>query len=187
MRLSSSPSVTALAHWRTITPKFSRLIDRMRGTPEERRSGAHAADVAKRGTRRMPGHFGLAAALYAFHVADRVPALWSTAASRIASRGDYASAARGAEEELPRLPPPPRGAACADARTQLLQLQEVRFMAAMWGRIEGYITEPRSSDVHRAVEHYASLFLCPAGDDYYRFPSAARAPRWNTKKVYAWR
>jgi ribonuclease R len=181
----------------TLRPKhFQKLIDRMRGTPEERPIAAlmlRTMQTARYDAASL-GHFGLAAEHYTHFTSPirRYPDLVVHRMLR-ESRGGPLSAAR--QEELDdELPETARYTSemerrADDAERELLQWKKVRFMADKVGEeFEGYVTGVAPFGLFvELVEHFVEglVHVSSMGDDYYRFVEQQHTLRGeNTKKIY---
>jgi ribonuclease R len=182
----------------TITPKhFQRLIDRMRGTPEERPIAALMLRTMQKARYDAAslGHFGLAAEHYTHFTSPirRYPDLVVHRMLR-ESRQTAAMTASRAEELHEELPEIARYTSemerrADDAERELLQWKKVRFMADKVGdEYEGYITGVAQFGLFiELIEHYVEglVHVSSMADDYYRFLEQQHVLRGeNTKKVY---
>jgi ribonuclease R len=181
----------------TLRPKhFQKLIDRMRGTPEERPIAALMLRTMQKARYDAAslGHFGLAAEHYTHFTSPirRYPDLVVHRMLR-ESRGGPLSAAR--QEELDdELPETARYTSemerrADDAERELLQWKKVRFMADKVGEeFEGYVTGVAPFGLFvELVEHFVEglVHVSSMGDDYYRFVEQQHTLRGeNTKKIY---
>ncbi len=182
---------------RSVTPKnFQKLVDRIRGTPEER-------PIAMLMLRTMQkarydavslGHFGLAAEHYTHFTSPirRYPDLVVHRMLR-ESRQTVMTDARRDElaEELPDVAKQTseRERRADDAERELLQWKKVRFMADKVGdEYEGYITGVAPFGLFiELIEHYVEglVHVSSMADDFYRFLEQQHVMRGeNTKKVY---
>ena len=185
------------AHGHTIRPKhFQKLIDRMRGTPEERPIAALMLRTMQKARYDASplGHFGLAAEHYTHFTSpirrypdlvvhrmlreSRQPAM--TAARREELDEDLPETARHTSEMERR---------ADEAERELLQWKKVRFMADKVGdEFEGYITGVAPFGLFiELVEHYVEglVHIASMADDYYRYVEQQHVLRGeNTKKVY---
>ena len=182
---------------RSVTPKnFQKLVDRIRGTPEER-------PIAMLMLRTMQkarydavslGHFGLAAEHYTHFTSPirRYPDLVVHRMLR-ESRQTVMTDARRDElaEELPDVAKhtSERERRADDAERELLQWKKVRFMADKVGdEYEGYITGVAPFGLFiELIEHYVEglVHVSSMADDFYRFLEQQHVMRGeNTKKVY---
>jgi ribonuclease R len=181
------------------TPKpkhFQKLIDRMRGTPEERPIAALMLRTMQK-ARYDPvslGHFGLAAEHYTHFTSPirRYPDLVVHRMLREARQGKLADARR--EELEDELPETARHSSEMERRSdeaerELLQWKKVRFMADKVGdEYDGYITGVAPYGLFiELIEHYVEgmVHISSMADDYYRFVDQQHILRGeNTKKVY---
>jgi ribonuclease R len=181
----------------TPQPKhFQKLIDKIRGTPEERPIAAlmlRTMQKAKYDAASL-GHFGLAAEHYTHFTSPirRYPDLVVHRMLR-ESRQSRISAAR--REDLgDELPETARHTSemerrADEAERELLQWKKVRFMADKVGdEYEGYITGVAPYGLFvELVEHYVEgmVHVSSMADDYYRFVEQQHVLRGeNTTKVY---
>jgi ribonuclease R len=188
-------SLAASGH--TLRPKhFQKLIDRMRGTPEERPIASLMLRTMQK-ARYDPvslGHFGLAADDYTHFTSPirRYPDLVVHRMLRESRRGPIADARRDElEEELPEIA---RHASemerrADEAERELLQWKKVRFMADKVGdEYEGFITGVAPYGLFvELIEHYVEglVHVSSMADDYYRFVEQQHIMQGeNTKKVY---
>ncbi|MBI4264139.1 MAG: ribonuclease R [Acidobacteria bacterium] len=185
------------AHGHTLRPKhFQKLIDRMRGTPEERPIAALMLRTMQKARYDAAplGHFGLAADDYTHFTSPirRYPDLVVHRMLRESRRGELSGARREElEEELPEIA---RHASdmerrADEAERELLQWKKVRFMADKVGdEYEGYITGVAAFGLFvELVEHFVEglVHISSMADDYYRFVEQQHILRGeNTKKVY---
>jgi ribonuclease R len=180
-----------------ITPAhFQRLIDRMRGTPEERPIAALMLRTMQKARYDAVslGHFGLAAEHYTHFTSPirRYPDLVVHRMLRESRQGAIAPARREELEE--GLPEVARHTSemerrADDAERELLQWKKVRFMADKVGdEFEGYITGVAPFGLFiELIEHYVEgrVHVTSMADDYYRFLEQQHVLRGeNTKKVY---
>jgi ribonuclease R len=133
----------------TATPKqFQKLIDRIRGTPEERRSPRSCCGRCRRRdtTPQSLGHFGLATDHYTHFTSPirRYPDLLVHRLLRESRHGALAPARREElEEELPEIAKhtSEMERRADEAERELLQWKKVRFMADKVGdEYDGFIT-----------------------------------------------
>jgi len=182
----------------TITPRhFQRLIDRMRGTPEERPIAALMLRTMQKARYDAVslGHFGLAAEHYTHFTSPirRYPDLVVHRMLR-ESRQPVAITQVRREELEDELPETARHTSererrADDAERELLQWKKVRFMADKVGdEFEGYITGVAQFGLFiELIEHYVEglVHVSSMADDYYRFLEQQHVLRGeNTKKVY---
>ena len=182
----------------TITPKhFQRLIDRMRGTPEERPIAALMLRTMQKARYDAVslGHFGLAAEHYTHFTSPirRYPDLVVHRMLRESRQAAVITPARREEleEELPETArhTSEMERRADDAERELLQWKKVRFMADKVGdEFEGYITGVAQFGLFiELIEHYVEglVHVSSMADDYYRFLEQQHVLRGeNTKKVY---
>src|SRR6266850_2029018 len=182
---------------RSVTPKnFQKLIDRIRGTPEERPIAAVMLRTMQKARYDAAslGHFGLAAEHYTHFTSPirRYPDLVVHRMLRESRKGPIAAARRGElEEELPEVArhTSEMERRADDAERELLQWKKVRFMADKVGdEYDGYITGVAPFGLFiELVEHYVEglAHISSMADDYYRFLEQQHVLRGeNTKKVY---
>jgi len=182
---------------RSVRPKhFQKLIDRIRGTPEERPIAALMLRTMQKARydAQSLGHFGLAAEHYTHFTSPirRYPDLVVHRSLREVRRGAVTDARREELEES--LPDVARHTSemerrADDAERELLQWKKVRFMADKVGdEYEGYITGVAPFGLFiELVEHYVEglAHISSMADDYYRFLEQQHVLRGeNTKKVY---
>jgi ribonuclease R len=182
---------------RTATPKqFQKLIDRIRGTPEERPIAALMLRTMQKARYDAAslGHFGLATEHYTHFTSPirRYPDLLVHRLLR-ESRHTAMSPARREElvDDLPEIAKhtSEMERRADEAERELLQWKKVRFMADKVGdEYEGYITgvAPFGLIVElvdhsvEGMDHDSSM-----ADDYYRFVEQQHVLRGeNSKKVY---
>jgi len=183
---------------KTITPKhFQRLIDRMKGTPEERPIAALMLRTMQKARYDAVslGHFGLAAEHYTHFTSPirRYPDLVVHRMLRESRQAAAISQARREEldEELPEAArhTSETERRADDAERELLQWKKVRFMADKVGdEYHGYITGVAPFGLFvELIEHYVEglVHISSMADDYYRFVEQQHVLRGeNTKKVY---
>jgi ribonuclease R len=175
---------------------FQKLIDRIRGTPEERPIAALMLRTMQK-ARYDPsplGHFGLAAEHYTHFTSPirRYPDLLVHRLLRESRRGELGAARR--EELEDELPEAGRHTSemerrADDAERELVQWKKVRFMADKVGdEYEGYITGVAPFGLFvELIEHFVEglVHISSMGDDYYRFVEQEHTLRGeHTKKVY---
>ena len=181
----------------TVKPKhFQKLIDRMRGTPEERPIAALMLRTMQKARYDAVslGHFGLAAEQYTHFTSPirRYPDLVVHRMLR-ESRQSVMTAAR--REELEEdLPETGRHTSemerrADEAERELLQWKKVRFMTDKVGdEFEGYITGVAPFGLFiELVEHYVEglVHIASMADDYYRFIEQQHVLRGeNTRQVF---
>jgi len=182
---------------RSVTPKhFQKLIDRIRGTPEERPIAALMLRTMQKARydALSLGHFGLAAEHYTHFTSPirRYPDLVVHRSLRESRRGPVTDARREElDEELPEIAKHTSDMErrADDAERELLQWKKVRFMADKVGdEYDGYITGVAPYGLFiELVEHYVEglVHISSMADDYYRFLEQQHVLRGeNTKKVY---
>jgi ribonuclease R len=185
------------ARGRALTPKhFQKLIDRMRGTPEERPIAALMLRTMQKARYDAAslGHFGLAVEHYTHFTSPirRYPDLVVHRMLRESRQGPIADTRREELEE--ELPETARHASemerrADDAERELLQWKKVRFMANKVGdEYSGYITGVAPFGIFvELVEHYVEglVHVSSMADDYYRFVEQEHVLRGeHTKKSY---
>ena len=185
------------ARGRALTPKhFQKLIDRMRGTPEERPIAALMLRTMQKARYDAVslGHFGLAVEHYTHFTSPirRYPDLVVHRILRESRQGPMADARR--EELEDELPETARHSSemerrADDAERELLQWKKVRFMANKVGdEYSGYITGVAPFGLFvELVEHYVEglVHVSSMADDYYRFVEQEHVLRGeHTKKIY---
>jgi ribonuclease R len=188
-------SLAAQGH--TVRPRhFQKLIDRMRGTPEERPIAALMLRTMQK-ARYDPsplGHFGLAAEHYTHFTSPirRYPDLVVHRMLRASRHGEITEARR--EELDDELPEVARHTSemerrADEAERELLQWKKVRFMADKVGdEYHGYITGVAPFGLFvELIEHFVEglVHISSMADDYYRFVEQQHTLRGeNTKRVY---
>jgi ribonuclease R len=185
------------ARGRALTPKhFQKLIDRMRGTPEERPIAALMLRTMQKARYDAVslGHFGLAVEHYTHFTSPirRYPDLVVHRMLRESRQGPIGDTRREELEE--ELPETARHASdmerrADDAERELLQWKKVRFMANKVGdEYGGYITGVAPFGLFvELVEHYVEglVHVSSMADDYYRFVEQEHVLRGeHTKKIY---
>jgi ribonuclease R len=188
-------SLAATGH--ALKPKhFQKLIDRIKGTPEERPIAALMLRTMQKARydAQSLGHFGLAAEHYTHFTSPirRYPDLVVHRMLRESRHGAITAARR--DELDDDLPDVARHASemerrADDAERELLQWKKVRFMADKVGdEFEGYITGVAPYGLFiELVEHYVEglVHMSSMADDYYRFVEQQHILRGeNTRKVY---
>jgi ribonuclease R len=175
---------------------FQKLIDRMRGTPEERPIAALMLRTMQKARYDAVslGHFGLAAEHYTHFTSPirRYPDLIVHRTLRMARHDTITPARREElEEELPDTAKhtSEMERRADEAERELLQWKKVRFMADKVGdEFEGYITGVAPYGLFvELIEHYVEgmVHVSSMADDYYRFVEQQHVLRGeNTKKVY---
>ena len=175
---------------------FQKLIDRMRGTPEERPIAALMLRTMQKARYDAAslGHFGLAAEHYTHFTSPirRYPDLIVHRTLRTARHGRLTAARRAElEDELPETAThaSEMERRSDEAERELLQWKKVRFMADKVGdEYEGYITGVAPYGLFvELIEHYVEgmVHVSSMADDYYRYVEQQHVLRGeNTKKVY---
>jgi ribonuclease R len=175
---------------------FQKLIDRIRGTPEERPIAALMLRTMQKARYDAAplGHFGLAAEHYTHFTSPirRYPDLVVHRMLRALRHGKLSDTRRGELQEA--LPEIARHTSemerrADDAERELLQWKKVRFMADKVGdEFQGYITGVAQFGLFvELIEHYVEglVHISSMADDYYRFVAQEHALRGeNTKRVY---
>jgi ribonuclease R len=178
--------ITTLGHslatgGRAVRPKhFQALIDRMRGTPEERPIATLMLRTMQKARYDAAslGHFGLAAEDYTHFTSPirRYPDLVVHRALRALRQSAMPDARRAElEEALPEVArqTSERERRADDAERELLQWKKVRFMANKVGdHYHGHITGVAPFGLFvELIEHYVEglVHISSMADDYYRF------------------
>jgi ribonuclease R len=185
------------SHGHAVRPKhFQKLVDRMRGTPEERPIAALMLRTMQKARYDAAplGHFGLAAEHYTHFTSPirRYPDLVVHRMLRESRQGELPDARR--EELEDELPEAARHTSemerrADDAERELLQWKKVRFMSDKVGdEYDGYITGVAAFGLFiELIEHYVEglVHISSMADDYYRFVEQQHILRGeNTKRVY---
>jgi ribonuclease R len=185
------------ARGRALTPKhFQKLIDRMRGTPEERPIAALMLRTMQKARYDAAslGHFGLAVEHYTHFTSPirRYPDLVVHRMLRELRQGAVAQSRR--EELDEELPETARHASemerrADEAEREQLQWKKVRFMADKVGdEYSGFVTGVAPFGLFvELVEHYVEglVHVSSMADDYYRFVEQEHVLRGeHTKKNY---
>ena len=185
------------ARGRALTPKhFQKLIDRMRGTPEERPIAALMLRTMQKARYDATslGHFGLAVEHYTHFTSPirRYPDLVVHRMLRESRQGPIAQSRREELEE--ELPETARHSSemerrADEAEREQLQWKKVRFMANKVGdEYSGYVTGVAPFGLFvELVEHYVEglVHVSSMADDYYRFVEQEHVLRGeHTKKSY---
>jgi ribonuclease R len=182
------------ARGRALTPKhFQKLIDRMRGTPEERPIAALMLRTMQKARYDAAslGHFGLAVDYYTHFTSPirRYPDLVVHRMLRESRQGPIAEARR--EELQEELPETARHASemerrADEAEREQLQWKKVRFMADKVGdEYTGFITGVAPFGLFvELVEHYVEglVHVSSMADDYYRFVEQEHVLRGEHRK-----
>jgi ribonuclease R len=196
-----------------IKPKhFQKLIDRMKGTPEERPIAALMLRTMQKARYDATslGHFGLAAEHYTHFTSPirRYPDLVVHRMLRESKRGSgVVSGPRPATKTTPDLIAPARREELEDelpeiakhtsemerradeAERELLQWKKVRFMADKVGdEFDGYISGVAPFGLFvELIAHYVEglVHISSMADDYYRYHEQQHVLRGETtKKIY---
>jgi ribonuclease R len=175
---------------------FQKLVERMRGTPEEKPIAflmLRTMQKARYDPANM-GHFGLAAASYTHFTSPirRYPDLVVHRTLREARHGLMTPDRREAlDEDLPDIArhTSERERRADDAERELVQWKKVRFMADKVGdEFEGYVTGVSAFGLFiELIEHFVEglVHVSTMADDYYRFVERAHLLKGeNTGKVY---
>jgi len=185
------------AHGHAVRPKhFQKLIDRMRGTPEERPIAALMLRTMQKARYDAAplGHFGLAAEQYTHFTSPirRYPDLVVHRMLRASRQGEISDTRREElDEDLPEIArhTSDMERRADEAERELLQWKKVRFMADKVGdEYHGYITGVAPFGLFiELIEHYVEglVHISSMADDYYRFIEQQHTLRGeNTKRVY---
>ena len=185
------------AHGASLRPKhFQKLIDRMRGTPEERPIAALMLRTMQKARYDAAslGHFGLATEHYTHFTSPirRYPDLVVHRMLRTSREGAIDDARR--EELGEELPEMARHTSemerrADEAERELVQWKKVRFMADKVGdEYTGYITGVAPFGLFvELIEHYVEglVHVSSMADDYYRYVEQQHSLRGeHTKRVY---
>jgi ribonuclease R len=185
------------AHGHAVRPKhFQKLIDRMRGTPEERPIAALMLRTMQKARYDAAplGHFGLAVEQYTHFTSPirRYPDLVVHRMLRASRQGEISDTRR--EELGEDLPEIARHTSemerrADEAERELIQWKKVRFMADKVGdEYHGYITGVAPFGLFvELIEHFVEglVHISSMADDYYRFVEQQHTLRGeNTKRVY---
>jgi ribonuclease R len=182
---------------RGVSPRhFQRLIDRVRGTPEERPIAALMLRTMQKARYDAAslGHFGLAVGEYT-HFTSPIRRYPDLVVHRMLRESRLRAIEGGRRVELEEeLPETARHASeterrADDAERELLQWKKVRFMADKVGdEYEGFITGVAPFGLFvELVEHFVEgrVHVSSMADDYYRFVEQEHVLRGeNTKKAY---
>ena len=186
-----------LAGGLTPQPKhFQKLIDRMRGKPEERPIAALMLRTMQKARYDAVslGHFGLAAEHYT-HFTSPIRRYPDLVVHRMLRESRHTRITAARREELEDdLPEVARHTSEMERRSdeaerELLQWKKVRFMADKVGdEFEGYITGVAPYGLFiELIEHYVEgmVHVSSMADDYYRFVEQQHILHGeNTKKAY---
>jgi ribonuclease R len=174
---------------------FQRLVDKMRGTPEEKPIAflmLRTMQKARYDAENL-GHFGLAADAYTHFTSPirRYPDLVVHRVLRLSRQGADAERREEIAEDLPETArhTSERERRANDAERELVQWKKVRFMADKVGdEFEGYITGVSAYGLYvELVEHFVEgmVHVSTMADDYYRFVERAHILRGeNTRREY---
>jgi ribonuclease R len=181
----------------TLRPRhFQKLIDRIKGQPEERPIAALMLRTMQKARYDAAslGHFGLAAEHYTHFTSPirRYPDLVVHRMLRESRQHALHDARRDElEEDLPEVArhTSEMERRADDAERELVQWKKVRFMADKVGdEFEGYVTGVAAYGLFiELIEHYVEglVHISSMADDYYRFVEQQHILRGeNTKKVY---
>ena len=185
------------AHGDAVRPRdFQKLIDRMKGTPEERPIAALMLRTMQKARYDAVslGHFGLAAEQYTHFTSPirRYPDLVVHRMLRESRQGAIPAARREElDEELPEVArhTSEMERRADEAERELLQWKKVRFMADKVGdEYSGYVTGVAQFGLFvELIEHFVEglVHVSSMADDYYRYMEQQHAMRGeNTKRVY---
>jgi len=175
---------------------FQKLVERMRGTPEEKPIAfimLRTMQKARYDPSNM-GHFGLAASSYTHFTSPirRYPDLIVHRTLRETRHG-LMTEDRVAEltEDLPEMArhTSERERRADDAERELVQWKKVRFMKDKVGdEFDGYITGVSAFGLYiELIEHFVEgmVHISTMADDYYRFVEKAHVLKGeNTGKIY---
>jgi ribonuclease R len=180
----------------TVRPRhFQRLVERMRGKPEEKPIAflmLRTMQKARYDAANL-GHFGLAASSYTHFTSPirRYPDLVVHRALRESRQGLTEERRIELAEDLPEMArhTSERERRADEAERELVQWKKVRFMTDKVGdEFEGYITGVTAFGLFvELVEHFVEglVHVSTMADDYYRFVERAHVLRGeNTEKVY---
>jgi ribonuclease R len=180
-----------------VTPRdFQKLVERMRGTPEEKPIAFLMLRTMQK-ARYDPanlGHFGLAATSYTHFTSPirRYPDLVVHRTLREGRQGKMNEERRALlADELPEAArhASERERRADDAERELVQWKKVRFMADKVGdEFAGYITGVTAFGLYvELIEHFVEglVHVSTMADDYYRFVERAHILRGENKgKTY---
>src|SRR4030095_194186 len=185
------------AHGRSVTPNnFQKLIDRIRGAPEERPIAAVMLRTMQKARydAMSLGHFGLAAEHYTHFTSPirRYPDLVVHRTLRESRRGAMTDARREElQDDLPEIAKHTSDMErrADDAERELLQWKKVRFMADKVGdEFEGYITGVAPFGLFvELIEHFVEglVHISSMAGEYYRYSEQQHVLHGeNTKKTY---
>jgi ribonuclease R len=180
-----------------VSPRhFQKLVERMRGTPEEKPIAFLMLRTMQK-ARYDPenlGHFGLAAESYTHFTSPirRYPDLIVHRTLRESRHGRmHADRMEQLAEDMPEIArhTSERERRADDAERELVQWKKVRFMADKVGdEFDGYVTGVSAFGLYiELVEHFVEgmVHVSTMADDYYRFIEKAHLLKGeNTGKVY---
>ncbi|MBA3950046.1 MAG: RNB domain-containing ribonuclease, partial [Acidobacteria bacterium] len=158
---------------------FQKLIDKMKGTPEERPIATLMLRTMQK-ARYDPanlGHFGLAADTYTHFTSPirRYPDLVVHRALRESRRPMTEARREELTDDLPEIArhTSERERRAADAEREIVQWKKVRFMADKVGdEFDGYVTGVSAFGLYvELIEHFVEglVHVSTMADDYYRF------------------
>ena len=180
-----------------VTPAhFQKLVDRIRGTPEERPIAFLMLRTMQKARydAMNAGHFGLAAPTYT-HFTSPIRRYPDLVVHRLLREQRQTKVSDARREELDEdLPEVGRHTSemevrAAEAEREIIQWKKVRFMADKVGdAFEAYITGVTSFGMFvELIEHYVEglVHVSTMADDYYRYSEQSHSLFGeNTKKVY---
>jgi ribonuclease R len=180
-----------------VSPRdFQKLVERMRGTPEEKPIAflmLRTMQKARYDASNL-GHFGLAADSYTHFTSPirRYPDLVVHRTLRQSRHGRMSEERKNElTEDLPEIArhTSERERRADDAERELVQWKKVRFMADKVGdEFDGYVTGVTAFGLYiELVEHFVEglVHVSTMADDYYRFVERAHILRGENKgKVY---
>ncbi len=167
--------------------QFQRLVEKMRGTPEEKPIAFLMLRTMQK-ARYDPanlGHFGLAADAYTHFTSPirRYPDLVVHRVLRESRQGSGDERRVELAEDLPEIArhTSERERRANDAERELVQWKKVRFMADKVGdEFDGYVTGVSAFGLYvELVEHFVEgmVHVSTMADDYYRFVERAHILR----------
>jgi ribonuclease R len=166
---------------------FQRLVEKMRGTPEEKPIAFLMLRTMQKARYEASnlGHFGLAAEAYTHFTSPirRYPDLVVHRVLRESRRRVDEERRTELTEDLPEIGrhTSERERRAADAERELVQWKKVRFMADKVGdEFEGYITGVSAFGLYlELIEHFVEgmVHVSTMADDYYRFVERAHVLR----------